>query len=82
MAIDRDHQRAGIGASLVEAAEAFAISVGCFRVEVTSGDRRKQDAHLFYAAKGYVSDCRRSLKRLPDTNTERANAANRSSGGD
>ena len=67
MAIDPNHQREGIGSSLVKAAEDFAISVGCSRMEVTSGDRREQDAHLFYAAKGYSSDCRRFLKYLTKT---------------
>lgn len=68
MAIDPIHQREGIGSSLVKAAEDFAISVGCSRMEVTSGDRREHDAHLFYAAQEYRSDCRRFLKHL--TNTE------------
>jgi len=68
MVIDPRHQREGIGSSLVRAAESFAISVGCARMEVTSGDRREQDAHLFYIAHGYGSDCRRFLKHL--TNTE------------
>lgn len=64
MAINPSHQREGIGSSLVKAAEDFAISVGCSRMEVTSGDKREQDAHLFYIAQGYHSDCRRFLKRF------------------
>ena len=75
MAIDPHHQRKGIGSSLVRAAEHFAISVGCSRMEVTSGDRREQDAHLFYAGQGYRSDCRRFLKHL--TNTEQGGGGNR-----
>jgi GNAT superfamily N-acetyltransferase len=64
MAIDPDHQRQGVGRALVHAAEAFAQECGCLRIEVTSGDHREADAHLFYGALGYVSDCRRFLKRL------------------
>jgi GNAT superfamily N-acetyltransferase len=71
MAIDPRHQREGIGSSLVRAAEDFAISVGCSRMEVTSGDRREQDAHVFYAAQGYRSDCRRFLKHVTNTEPER-----------
>lgn len=65
MAIDPAHFRKGIGASLVEAAEQFAMERGCLRMEVTSGDHREQDAHLFYLAQGYEPDCRRFIKRLP-----------------
>lgn len=69
MAVDPRHQRQGIGACLLRAAEAFAIQNGCTRMEVTSGDRREQDAHLFYAAQGYHSDCRRFLKHLKPSPT-------------
>ena len=64
MAIDPGHQRQGVGKALVQAAEEFARGRGCTRIEVTSGDHREADAHLFYAALGYASDCRRFLKRL------------------
>lgn len=64
MAVDPQHQRAGVGAGLVVAAETFARRVGCLRMEVTSGDRREKDAHVFYAAQGYHSDCRRFVKVL------------------
>ena len=64
MAIDPHHHRKGIGSCLVLAAENFAISIGCSRMEVTSGDRREHDAHLFYRAQGYDSDCRRFLKHF------------------
>lgn len=74
MAIDPSHHREGIGSSLVRAAEDFAISLGCSRMEVTSGDRREQDAHLFYTALDYRSDCRRFLKHL--TNTEQIASGN------
>ena len=64
MAIDPAFQRRGVGRALVAAAEAFAVDCGCVRMEVTSGDRREKDAHVFYRALGYESDCRRFLKRL------------------
>ncbi len=64
MAIDPAHQRRGVGTALVRAAEDFARSSGCLRMEVTSCDRREKDAHVFYAGLGYASDCRRFLKRL------------------
>ena len=64
MAIDPLFQRKGIGRSLVKAAEDFAEVAGCSRMEVTSGDRRKQDAHPFYLSQEYRLDCRRFLKIL------------------
>lgn len=64
MAIDPGFQRQGVGRALVAAAEAFAVECRCVRMEVTSGDRREKDAHVFYRALGYESDCRRFLKRL------------------
>ncbi|RBP46408.1 ribosomal protein S18 acetylase RimI-like enzyme [Roseimicrobium gellanilyticum] len=67
MAIDPEHERQGIGTALVGAAEEFARVCDCLRVEVTSGDRREKDAHVFYAKLGYASDCRRFLKRLEKT---------------
>jgi len=65
MAIHSDYQRQGIGTSLVQAAEDHARSLNCSRLEVTSGDHREQDAHVFYTSLGYRSDCRRFLKPLP-----------------
>jgi hypothetical protein len=50
MAIDPNHQRKGIGGCLVKAVENFGISIGCLRMEVTTGDRREHDAHRFYSA--------------------------------
>lgn len=67
MAIRADCRRQGVGRLLVRAAEEHAISLRCSRIEVTSGDHREHDAHLFYAAQGYHPDCRRFLKRLPSS---------------
>lgn len=64
MAIHPEHHRQGIGRLLVDAAEETAIAAGCLRMEVTSGDHREQDAHLFYFAQGYRTDCRRFIKDL------------------
>ncbi len=64
MAVDPRHQRRGIGTALVLAAEQHAREHGCTRMEVTSGDRRVKDAHVFYAGLGYAVDCRRFLKHL------------------
>jgi N-acetylglutamate synthase-like GNAT family acetyltransferase len=68
MAIREDCRRQGVGRSLVRAAEEHAIQLHCSRIEVTSGDHRENDAHLFYLAQGYFSDCRRFLKRLDQAN--------------
>ena len=60
----------GVGGQLVTAAELFATSRGCVRMEVTSGDRR-QDAHEFYRRCGYIDQTGRSsrfLRDLKDTN--------------
>jgi len=64
MAIDPAYHRHGIGRALVAAAEGHALAHGCTRIEVTSGDHRSGDAHLFYQSLGYLSDCRRFLKSL------------------
>ncbi len=64
MAIDPGHHRRGIGRLLVAAAEKIAVEGGCRKMEVTSGDHREQDAHLFYQSLGYGTDCRRFLKDL------------------
>ncbi|HEY8903736.1 MAG TPA: GNAT family N-acetyltransferase [Chthoniobacterales bacterium] len=65
MAIREDCRRQGVGRLLVQAAEEHAVSLHCSRLEVTSGDHREHDAHLFYLAQGYCMDCRRFLKHLP-----------------
>jgi GNAT superfamily N-acetyltransferase len=49
----RDDRRSqGIGAKLLEAAEALARERGCYRVQLTSRTVRV-DAHRFYLANGY-----------------------------
>ncbi len=55
----------GVGSHLVTAAESFATSRGCLRMEVTSADRRR-DAHEFYRHHGYVDQAGRSSRFLRD----------------
>lgn len=55
----------GIGSRLVEAAESFAASRGCHRMEVTSGDRRP-GAHKFYQRRGYADQAGQSSRFLRD----------------
>lgn len=63
-----DHARGqGIGGELVAAAESFAASQGCVRMEVTSADRR-QDAHAFYRRRGYLDQTGTSSRFLRDLN--------------
>ena len=64
LAVRPDRWRSGIGRALIEAAEEFAWSHDCARVEVTSGDHRAV-AHAFYEHLGYQADERRFLKRRP-----------------
>jgi GNAT superfamily N-acetyltransferase len=47
-----DQRGQGIGAQLLEAAEAFAIDQGCYRIQLTSNNVR-EDAHRFYRSLGY-----------------------------
>lgn len=62
-------RRGGVGSQLVAAAESFAATRGCLRMEVTSRDRR-HDAHEFYRRRGYLDlagQSSRFLRDLPDT---------------
>jgi GNAT superfamily N-acetyltransferase len=45
-------RRRGLGRELLNAAESHLRSIGCIKLEVTSGANRA-DAHSFYAAHGY-----------------------------
>lgn len=55
----------GLGGQLVAAAESFAATRGCVRMEVTSADRR-QAAHEFYRRRGYLDQTARSSRFLRD----------------
>ena len=64
MCISSNRQREGIGRALLARLDELARRSGCVRIEVTSGDRRAEDAHLFYQACGYAVDSRRFQKML------------------
>jgi GNAT superfamily N-acetyltransferase len=66
MCIHSNCQRKGIGRALLARLEEIALSCGCARIEVTSGDHREEDAHLFYQACGYAIDSRRFQKVIGD----------------
>lgn len=51
----------GVGSHLVAAAESFAASHGCDRMEVSSGDHR-QAAHAFYLGRGYIDQAGKSSR--------------------
>jgi len=53
----------GVGGRLVTAAETFAASRGCVRMEVTSAARRR-DAHAFYRRRGFVDQTGRAARFL------------------
>lgn len=57
----------GVGGQLVTAAESFAASRGCVRMEVTSAVRR-HEAHEFYRRRRYVDQTGRSSRFLRDLN--------------
>lgn len=61
----------GVGSRLVEAAESFAASHGCVRMEITSSDRRP-DAHRFYERRGYTGQAGMSSRFLRDLRTGHA----------
>ena len=68
MCVSSQRQRAGIGRRLLETLDKLAIERGCSCVEVTSGDHRAEDAHIFYQACSYQIDCRRFQKILHKAN--------------
>lgn len=61
LVVDKDFRNMKIARSLLEKAEDFFIRQGCIKVEVTSGDHRKE-AHEFYRSCGYEEDERRFIK--------------------
>jgi N-acetylglutamate synthase-like GNAT family acetyltransferase len=63
LVIDPGHQRRGVGARLLAAAQAFFTARGCTRVEVASGEHRSA-AHAFYLAQGFSAASRRFIKTL------------------
>ena len=62
LAVRAGHQGKGVGRALMEAAERWAWERGAVRIEITSGDHRRE-AHAFYKKAGYETDERRFIKR-------------------
>ncbi|MET9310723.1 GNAT family N-acetyltransferase [Kribbella sp. NPDC003505] len=56
-------RRHGVGTLLLEAAESFAASRGCLRLEVTSSNHRAP-AHTFYQSHGYTDQSTTSSRFL------------------
>jgi GNAT superfamily N-acetyltransferase len=65
LVVDEHARGKGVGGRLVAAAEEFADSRDCVRMEVTSNDRRV-DAHAFYQGRGYVLQTGKSSRFLRD----------------
>lgn len=63
MVVDERYRGCGIGSALIGAANSWFRSVGCVKLEVTSGDHRSH-AHRFYEQHGFVRDGQRLCKNL------------------
>ena len=68
LVVDESYRGSGVGHALVAAAEATARSMGCSRIEATSGIERT-DAHRFYERLGYSRDAEHFLKRLTQSDS-------------
>ena len=54
LSVHPSYKRHSIGKQLVNAVEKWSLDNGCFYLEVTSGEKRKDEAHLFYGSLGYT----------------------------
>jgi N-acetylglutamate synthase-like GNAT family acetyltransferase len=63
LVVSLDHRREYIGQRLMEMAEAYAKAHKCFRIEITSNEKRA-DAHAFYVSCGYQEQSKRFCKDL------------------
>jgi len=70
MCVASGYRRVGVGGELLRALEKEANRMGCSRIEVSSGDRRESDAHLFYQKHGYGLESRRFIKHLSSGPTD------------
>jgi N-acetylglutamate synthase-like GNAT family acetyltransferase len=61
--VDETVRSQGIGIKLLEAGEKYFAANGCFKIEVTSNERRTA-THEFYAKRGYEVDSKRFAKYL------------------
>lgn len=53
LCVDETERMRGIGKSLIQKLEELCIKKECFYMEVTSGEKRKKEAYLFYDKLGY-----------------------------
>jgi GNAT superfamily N-acetyltransferase len=63
LVVSRAYRRKHVGKRLLEAAEAYAKTAGCVKMEITSGDQRSA-AHAFYERLGYEEVSRRFVKMI------------------
>lgn len=61
--VDENVRGKGIGIQLMAAAEAWFVSQGCTKLEVTSNIRRTA-THAYYQNRGWLEDSRRFVKYL------------------
>jgi GNAT superfamily N-acetyltransferase len=61
--VDEKHRAKGIGAQMLVEAESYFRENKCYRVEVTSNNRRV-DAHEFYRRKGYSENSKKFVLDL------------------
>lgn len=65
LVIDESSRGAGIGKSLLIAAEQIALDKGCSQIALSSSESRVR-AHKFYESHGYQEVRKRFVKHLPD----------------
>lgn len=63
--VDKQYRNCGIGKLLMRHAEEYAMSLGCQRLFLTSGNHRPE-AHAFYKRIGYVNNATYFVKYLKD----------------
>jgi len=61
--VSSEYRRQYIGQRLLEMAEVYAKANKCFRIEITSNEKRI-DAHTFYTACGYAERSKRFCKDI------------------
>lgn len=64
MCVRSDYRRSGIGKKLIQQVETCARTLNCEKIEITSGQHRKNEAHRFYQALGYEPASSRFVKKL------------------
>ena len=61
--VDENHRAKGIGAKMLTEAESYFRKNNCYRIEVTSNNRRVE-AHEFYRKKGYSENSKKFVLDL------------------